>query len=55
MTRTLFIFVGLFALASCAQYQEPKANCFSFLAAVAPIEPDCAFAPVYGPEGDVEV
>ena len=55
MTRTLILIAALGWLASCAQYQEPQANCFTFLAAVAPVEPDCIFTPVNGLEGDIEV
>ena len=58
MTRTLFLFTALGMLASCAQYQEPQANCFTFRAAVAPAEPvtpDCIFTPMNGSEGDVAV
>lgn len=55
MTRMIVLFTGLSVLASCAQYQEPQANCFSFLAAVAPVEPDCQFTPLGDVEGDVEV
>jgi len=29
MTRILLFFSALGALASCAQYQEPQANCFT--------------------------
>ena len=55
MTRSLILICALGVLASCAQYQEPQANCFTFLAAVAPVEPDCIFTPVSGLEDDVEV
>ena len=61
MTRTLFLFAALGTLASCAQYQEPQANCFTFRAAVAPAEPvatvtpDCIFTPINGLEGDIEI
>lgn len=58
MIRLLILITALGLLASCARYQEPKANCFSFLAAVAPVEPatpDCIFTPINTPEGDVEV
>lgn len=54
MTRTLILIAALGWLASCAQYQEPQANCFTFLAAVAPVEPDCIFTPISGPAGDIE-
>ena len=55
MTRTLFALALLGVLASCAQYQEPQVNCFAFLAAVAPVEPDCTFTPLGILEGDIEV
>ena len=55
MTRIFVLLAGLSVLASCAQYQEPQANCFSFLAAVAPVEPDCNFTPMGDVEGDIEV
>jgi len=58
MTRTLFLFAALGLLASCAQYQEPQANCFTFRAAAAPAEPvapDCIFIPMNGSEGDIAV
>ena len=55
MTRTLILSATLGMLASCAQYQEPQANCFTFLAAVAPVEPDCTFTPIDVLEGDIEV
>ena len=60
MIRIFSLVVVLGLLASCAQYQEPQANCFTFLAAVAPVEPvalaapDCLFTPIDGPEGDIE-
>ena len=55
MNRILLLLAALGALASCAQYQEPQANCFTFLASTAPIEPDCSFTPIGAPEGDIEV
>ncbi len=55
MTRTLFFFIALGMLASCAQYQEPQANCFTFLAAVAPVDPNCTFTPLGTLEGDIAV
>jgi hypothetical protein len=55
MIRILFLLATLGVLASCAQYQEPQANCFTFLASTAPIVPDCSFTPLGTPEGDVEV
>ena len=55
MTRILLLLAALGALASCAQYQEPRANCFTFLASTAPTAPDCTFTPLGAPEGDIEV
>ena len=55
MTRPLILICALGMLASCAQYQEPQANCFTFLAAVAPVAPDCTFTPINGSEEDVAV
>jgi len=55
MIRLITLLAALGFVASCAQYQEPNANCFSFLAAVAPVEPNCVFTPIAVPEGDVEV
>ncbi|WP_156875011.1 hypothetical protein [Sulfitobacter alexandrii] len=51
----LLLLAALGVLASCAQYQEPQANCFTFLASTAPIAPDCTFTPLGAPEGDIEV
>jgi hypothetical protein len=58
MIRLLTLIAAFGLLASCAQYQEPQANCFSFLAAVASVEsvaPDCIFTPINMLEGGVEV
>ena len=55
MIRVLFAFAALGALASCAQYQEPQANCFTFMASTAPVAPDCTFTPLGASDGDVEV
>ena len=55
MTRILLLLAAFGTLASCAQYQEPQANCFTFLASTAPVAPDCTFTPLDAPEGDVEV
>ena len=55
MTRILMFVAALGALASCAQYQEPQANCFTFLASTAPVAPDCSFTPLGTVEGDIEV
>ena len=45
-------------LAACAQYREPRANCFSFLAsagAAGATASDCHFAPLGAPEGAIDV
>ena len=55
MKRTLTLIAALGVLASCAQYQEPQANCFTFLAAVAPVAPDCIFTPMNESEGDIAI
>ena len=55
MIRILIALAALGALASCTQYREPQANCFSFLASTAATAQDCYFAPLGAPEGDVEV
>ncbi len=55
MTRILILLAALGVLASCAQDQEPQANCFTFLASTAPIAPDCTFAPLGTPEGSIDV
>ena len=51
----LLLLAALGALASCTQYQEPQANCFTLFASTAPVAPDCTFTPLDAPEGDVEV
>jgi len=55
MIRILLASAALGALASCAQYQEPQANCFTFLASTTPVPPDCDFTPLGTTEGDVAV
>jgi len=55
MIRIFLTVAALGALASCAQYQEPQANCFTFLASTAPVAPDCTFTPIGASEGDIEV
>tara|TARA_R110002110_G_scaffold57335_1_gene164032 strand:+ start:474 stop:659 length:186 start_codon:yes stop_codon:yes gene_type:complete len=61
MTRALILFAAFGLLASCAQYQEPQANCFTFRAAVAPavpvapVTPDCTFTPMNGSGSDIAV
>ena len=51
----LVALAALGALASCTQYREPQANCFTFLASTAPVALDCTFTPLDAPEGDIEV
>ena len=53
--KLLLFFSALGVLASCAQYQEPQANCFTFLASTAPTALDCTFTPLGAPEGGIEV
>ncbi|EAQ01422.1 hypothetical protein OB2597_16757 [Pseudooceanicola batsensis HTCC2597] len=55
MIRILVALAALGALASCTQYREPQANCFTFLASTAPDAPDCDFTPLGTPEADIEV
>lgn len=55
MIRTLVILAAITVLASCEQYREPEANCFTFHASVVPGEPDCIFTPLERPEDSVEV
>lgn len=58
MTRFLLPLAMLAALASCAEYQEPQANCFSFLASMNMAEtpvPECTFAPLGRPEDGIDV
>ena len=58
MIRLLLSLTALGLLASCAQYREPQANCFSFLAATGPAgatPQDCHFAPLGAPEGGIDV
>ena len=55
MIRAFSLLTALGLLTACAQYQEPEANCFSFLAAVAPVEQDCQFTPIGDVEGYIEV
>ena len=55
MIRLFLALAALGVLASCAQYQEPQANCFTFLASTAPTTPDCTFTPLGAPVGDIEV
>lgn len=58
MIRILLSVAALGLLASCAQYREPRANCFSFLAATDPAgatAPDCTFVPLGAPEDAIDV
>ncbi|MEM0950228.1 MAG: hypothetical protein AAGK37_22750 [Pseudomonadota bacterium] len=55
MIRILFFLAISGSLSACAQNREPKVNCFAFLAAVAPVEPDCVFKPLETAEADIEV
>ena len=58
MIRILLSVAALGLLASCAQYREPRANCFSFLAATGPMDattPDCTFVPLGAAEGGIDV
>ncbi|MEP3332295.1 hypothetical protein [Sedimentitalea sp.] len=48
MIRTLILFIATGALASCAQYREPKANCFHFVSHNAS-SMGCDFVPLGGP------
>jgi hypothetical protein len=58
MIRILLSVAALGLLASCAQYREPRANCFSFLAATSAAgatAPDCTFVPLGAPEGGIDI
>ena len=58
MTHIMILITAFGFLASCAQYQVPQANCFTFRAAVAPavpVTPNCTFTPINGPEADIVV
>ncbi len=55
MIRIALLFAMLSALASCAQYREPEANCFAFRAALDQDGPDCIFMPLESPEDGVDV
>lgn len=58
MIRILLSLAALGLLASCAQYREPRANCFSFLTSTdagGATAPDCTFAPLGVPEGAIDV
>ena len=55
MIRTLALLAAIGALSSCADYREPKANCFAFRASLDAAEPDCIFTPVSNSEDGVDV
>jgi hypothetical protein len=58
MIRILLSVAALGLLASCAQYREPQANCFSFLAqtsSAGATAPDCTFVPLGAAEGGIDV
>ena len=47
MIRFVLLLIGLGTLTACEQYQEPRANCFSFAPSTSGAD-DCAFTPVAG-------
>jgi len=49
MIRAVLLFVLVASLASCAQYREPRANCFNFAAATEDVDP-CDFHLLDGPD-----
>ena len=58
MIRIVLSLAALGLLASCAQYREPRANCFSFLAqttAAGATASDCPFLPLEAAEGGIDV
>jgi hypothetical protein len=61
MIRIVLSLAALGLLASCSQYREPQANCFSFMATTSTggpagtTAPDCTFAPLGVPEGAIDV
>ena len=55
MIRILALFAAVGALASCAQYREPQANCFAFRASLDEADPDCVFTPIGNPDNGVDV
>ncbi|SPJ31327.1 hypothetical protein TRM7615_04870 [Falsiruegeria mediterranea M17] len=55
MTRLPLLLLALSALMSCAEYQEPKANCFAFRASAGPADPSCVFTPLGSQEDGVEI
>ena len=50
MIRTLLLTLLVASLAACAQYREPRANCFNFAAASGNSEP-CDFHLLAAPDG----
>ncbi|MBY6120419.1 hypothetical protein KUV64_14895 [Mameliella alba] len=54
MIRIALLFAMLCALASCAQYREPEANCFAFRASHGQADPECTFTPLQTPEDGVD-
>ena len=54
MIRPLILLAALGVLSSCAEYREPKANCFAFRASLDRAEPDCTFTPIGNPDDSVE-
>lgn len=52
MTRIAIFVTSIATLTSCAQYQEPQANCFSFIAATEHSKPDCSFVALSTREAD---
>ncbi|MEL6311590.1 MAG: hypothetical protein AAFQ17_04355 [Pseudomonadota bacterium] len=50
MIRAFLFFVLVASLAACAQYREPRANCFNFAAATEDADP-CDFHLLGEPDG----
>lgn len=46
--KKAILFLSLCALAACSDYQEPQANCFSFVSR-GPASQDCTFDALGGP------
>ncbi|MEI4494420.1 hypothetical protein WAF00_27725 [Mameliella alba] len=55
MIRIFALFAAVGALASCAQYREPQANCFAFRASHGQAEPECIFTPLQAPEDGIDI
>ena len=47
--KSTILFLSLCAMAACADYQEPQANCFSFVSR-GPAAHDCNFDALGGPD-----